>query len=242
MNLVDYFRILVRRGWIMLLIALIAGGSAYLLTRAQTPVYRGTQLVIMQPSRIDLGLSAANKETLEVYVNYLNSSFRAQEVIDRLQLDNTPTDLQGRVNVEADALRLTIRIDVDAPTEQLAKDIALAYGQLLVDRRNELNQSARREDRVIAELQDVPRASQVAPRPTLYAAAGGVLGLLVGGVIVFFLEFLESSIVRRRDDVEQWINLPVLTTIPTDLNAAPPQRQNTRRIPAQATPVEVKGA
>jgi capsular polysaccharide biosynthesis protein len=241
MSLVDYLRILVRRGWIMLLLALIASGSAYLLTRAQPPVYRGTQSVIMLPSRIDLGLSAANRDTLEVYVNYLNSSFRAQNVIDQLQLDNLAAELQSRVNVVADSLRLTIQIEVDAPTEQLAKDIAAAYGQRLVDYRNELNQAARREDRVDAQLQDVPRASQIAPRPSLYAAAGGVLGLLIGGVIVFMLEFLESSVVRRREDVERWLDLPVLTTVPADLEAAPPYRDNTRRVTAKTTRVEVKG-
>jgi capsular polysaccharide biosynthesis protein len=46
------------------------------------------------------------------------------------------------------------------------------------------------------------------------ALAGGVLGLLLGGVIVFVLEYLESSIVRRREDIERSMDMPVLAAIP----------------------------
>ena len=41
-----------------------------------------------------------------------------------------------------------------------------------------------------------------------------LLGLLVGGVIVFVLEYLESGIVYRRDDLERSANMNVLASIP----------------------------
>jgi len=52
------------------------------------------------------------------------------------------------------------------------------------------------------------------PRPTINALAGGLLGVLVGVVIVFVLEFLENSVVRRRSDLERQLEMPVLATIP----------------------------
>jgi capsular polysaccharide biosynthesis protein len=45
-------------------------------------------------------------------------------------------------------------------------------------------------------------------------AAGGLFGAILGFVIVFVLEYLESSIVRRREDVERSLELAVLATIP----------------------------
>ncbi|MBC8100939.1 MAG: hypothetical protein H7Y11_15975 [Armatimonadetes bacterium] len=216
MNLLDILRILARRGWIIVLLALFAAGSAYLLTREQTPVYRSTQLVLIQPSRADLGLSVAIVNLLNSYALYLNSSLRAQEIIDQLQLDTTAGELQSRVAVKADTLQLSIQIDVEDSSEAQANRIATGYGLLLKAYRDNINQTQRREDRIDAVIQDIAKASLARPRLTINAAAGGVLGLLVGGVIVFILELIESSVVRRREDLERALNLPVLATAATD--------------------------
>ncbi len=213
MNLMDYVRILVRRGWIMLLVAAIAAASAFLLTREQTTVYRSTQIVLLQPSRADLGLSESIIRTMQSYALYLRSSQRAEEVIETLQLDTVPTELQSRVTVDANTLDLSIQIDVEDTQEQQANEIATAYGQILVNYQNERNQRARQEDRIDVVPQDNARASIVRPRPTINAAAGGVIGLLVGGIIVFALEVMESSLIRRRSDLEDNLSIPVLATI-----------------------------
>ena len=82
MNLIDYGRILLRRGWIILLLAVIAAGSAYLLTSRQTPEYTASQRVLIQPARTDNGLTLAVIQLMNSYQVYLDSSERAQEVID----------------------------------------------------------------------------------------------------------------------------------------------------------------
>jgi capsular polysaccharide biosynthesis protein len=46
--------------------------------------------------------------------------------------------------------------------------------------------------------------------------AGGILGLLLGGTVVFALEYLESNIFRSKDDIERFLELPVLAAIPAD--------------------------
>lgn len=214
MNLIDYGRILVRRGWIVLLLAVIAAGSAYFLASGQTPIYLSTQKVLMQPTRADLGLTEASKTLLGNHVAYLNSEFRAQEVIDRLQLDMTPGELKSNVTIAPDSLDLTIQIDVRMPDGNLANDIAREWGNLLIQYRVQQNQRARSEDHITASLQDNANYSLFSPRPLINAAAGAVLGLLVGGIIVFVLEYLESAIIRNRDDIEANLNLPVLAAIP----------------------------
>jgi capsular polysaccharide biosynthesis protein len=238
MSLVDYLRIIVRRGWIILLLALIAAGSAYVLTQAQT----STQRVILQPSRADLGLSESIIRIMQSYAVYLNSSLRAQEVIDRLSLDLLPDDLQGRVSIEADTLRLTIQIDVDDTSPDQANRISTEYGRLLQDYQAERNQRARREDRIDVVIQDVAQASINRPRPLVNTAAGGVLGVLLGGVIVFVLEYLESNIVRRREDIEQILAVPVLAALPVDFGESQPRTPTSQRAAARPASVEVKGA
>jgi capsular polysaccharide biosynthesis protein len=214
MNLMDYVSLLLRRGWIVVLLAIIAGVSAYYLSTQQQPIYRSTQRVLMQPTRADLGLTEASKTLLGNHVAYIDSELRAQEVIDNLRLDMTATDLKSKVTIAPDPLNLTIQIDVDLPDGDLANDVAREWGNLLIQYRNDENQRARREDHINARLQDVARYSLLRPRPIINAAAGAILGLLLGGVIAFVLEFLESSVVRSRDDLERSADLPVLAAIP----------------------------
>ena len=114
MKLTEYVRILVRRGWIMVLLAAIAAGSAYTLSKGQTPIYRATQLVLVQPSRTDFGLAEASRSLLEPLVVYLNSEIIAGEIIEELQLDMTPGQLKGNATIISDKFRMVIQIDIDS--------------------------------------------------------------------------------------------------------------------------------
>jgi capsular polysaccharide biosynthesis protein len=214
MLLLDYGRILLRRGWIILLLAALAAGSAYLISTRITPVYRAIQRVLIEPARTDFGLTQSAQQLLNFNSAYLTSSLRAASVIEKLRLDMTPNDLLSRLEVSPDRLSLQITISVDLPDGELANRVAKAFGEELVLYRNQRNQQNRREDQVFAILQDNPTYSLQAPRPTINALAGGLLGVLVGVVIVFLLEYLESSVVRRRSDLERQLELVVLATIP----------------------------
>lgn len=216
MALTDYVRILVRRGWIMLILAALAGGAAFLISRGQTPVYRSTQLVLIQPSRADLGLAEASVRLVTPLTVYLNSRERAQDIIETLRLDMTPDELLGKSYFAADQLRLTVQIDVDNADGELANRIAQAWGQELVDYRNAINQRSRREDRVDAVLVDFPRYTQQAPRPTISLAIGAILGLVLGGIIVFVLEYAESGVVRTAQDLTRSVDEPLLASIPQE--------------------------
>jgi capsular polysaccharide biosynthesis protein len=45
-------------------------------------------------------------------------------------------------------------------------------------------------------------------------AAGAVFGLLLGVALAFLLEWLSSGVMRRREDVERYLDIPVIGTIP----------------------------
>ena len=214
MNLIDYGRIIIRRGWIMILLGVIAAGAAFLFSRQLDPVYRATQKVLIIPSRSDLGLTESARSILNSHVAYLDSSLRAAEVIDRLQLDMTPGQLRSDVTIAADQLSLLIQIDADHGSPDVAARIAAEWGQLLVEYRNDLNQQARQEDRVEARIQDTPTPFQSSPKIMINSIVGLIAGIFIGGIIIFVMEYLESSIVRRREDVENFAGLPVLAIVP----------------------------
>lgn len=214
MKISEYLRIVWRRGWVLVLLAVIAGGSAYFLSKQQQPVYRSTQLVLVQPSRTDFGLAEASRSLLEPLVVYLNSEQIAAAIIETLSLDTTPGELKSHVTIASDKFRMVIQIDVDQADGEQANRIARAWGQVLVDYRNAQNQTVRREDRVDAMMPDTPRYYQKSPKPKINAVAGAILGLLAGGVIVFVMEYLESAVIRRSEDLERSADLPVLAAVP----------------------------
>ena len=77
------------------------------------------------------------------------------------------------------------------------------------------NADLRLEDRIYAELLDEPTVAVESPKPLINTAAGAVFGALLGIVIVFILEWIESGVVRRAEDVERHLDIPVIGTIPT---------------------------
>src|SRR5437763_123606 len=102
MNLTDYLRILVRRGWIIVLAVILTAGSGYVFSRLQTKVYRSTEKIMIKPARNDFGLTQTLRQLLESYSVRMNTDLRAKEVIDTLKLDMTPQQLSGAVNVTPD--------------------------------------------------------------------------------------------------------------------------------------------
>ena len=214
MNLIDYASILIRRGWIMLLLGIIAAGAAFLFSSGMDPVYRATQKVLIVPSRIDFGLTQAAKQTLNNHVAWLDSSLRAAEVIDLLQLDMSPTQLRGDVRIAPNLDSQVIQIDAESKDPGQAERVAREWAQLLILYRNDQNQQARREDRIYASLQDNPVTVLARPNLRINATVGFIAGVFVGAIIVFVLEYLESAIVRRREDVETYAGLPVLAAVP----------------------------
>ena len=55
--------------------------------------------------------------------------------------------------------------------------------------------------------------SHIKPRPSLNMAIAGALGMMVSIFIVFLLEYLDSTI-KTPGDVEKYLGLNVIGTIP----------------------------
>lgn len=216
MNLTYYVRILIRRGWIIALAVVITAGAAFGFSKLQTPTYRATQYVLFQPARNDFGLTETLRILLRSYVVFLNTDEQAANAIERLQLDMTPGEVRSHTTISSDPTRLVVQIDVTMEDGPTAARIATELGRLLVEERTEDNRDLARADRIEARLIDTATYGQYTPRTAINTIAGGMLGLLVGGAIVFVLEYLESNIVRRREDVERFLDLPVLAAIPAD--------------------------
>lgn len=216
MQLSDYFRILRQRGWLILLLMALTAAAAFGFSKVQTPVYQSTLRLLVRPSRTDFGQAQAAKELLATYQQWLYSSLRAQAVINNLQLDMTAGDLLSDVRVASDGASFVITLTVDNSDPNLANDIATTWGNELIRWQNENNDTLRLEDRIFIEPIDYPQVGLDRPNTKINTVAGAVFGLLLGVGLIFLLEWLASGVMRRGEDVERYLNIPVIGAIPQE--------------------------
>lgn len=217
MELRDYLKILRRRWWVVLLLAGIAAGSAYAFSKLQEPVYRSTITLSIEPSRAsDYGQTLAIKNVLRNYAEQLKARGMAQRVVDTLQLDVKAEELLSRIAVDPDEANYTIRIEAKDRSNANAPRIAQTYAELFVQKRQIANLEVDQRDRILTSLVDNASAPEIfSPRTSVNVAAGGLLGILLGLIVLFVLEWLESDVVRSGEDVERYAGVPVIGLIPT---------------------------
>ncbi|PJF48184.1 MAG: hypothetical protein D6709_03785 [Chloroflexi bacterium] len=214
MELQDYVQIVKRRWWIVVLTALIAAAGAFVFSRLQTPIYKSSMKLTIQPARTDFGQTQAAKQLLSSYISIIRTERNAAEVGKRLQLDYSPAYIYGQTRMADDAASYGVEIEVRDYDGETANRIAREWAQLFVEFRNRDNAKQRREDRVEAILGDDPRYVQDYPRTGVNTAAGLLLGLAAGAGIVALLEWQQSALLRAPRDVERRLSLPVVGDIP----------------------------
>jgi len=210
----EYFKILWRRGWIIILVAAITAASAYGFSKIQIPEYKGSITLQFRPARVDWGLQNAAKGLLPSYRELIKNDKTAGDVIDRLRLDMSKDSLLAKITTSADEATFAIQIDARDHDPKVASDIARTFAEVFKEGQDNWNQDQDKRDRVEVYMWNEARVSLFKPRTKINTLAGGIFGLMLGMVIAFFLEWLESDIVRTAEDVERHVGVAVLGSIP----------------------------
>jgi capsular polysaccharide biosynthesis protein len=232
MELRGYLDILLRRGWIIVVVAVLAAALAFGVSKVQTKVYRATARISAVPARPDWGLGNSAKDLLRNFVNNINTHDMSNQVIARAQLDMNSYDLLAKVTVSAEPDNFIIRIDAKDRDPEVAKRIATTMANEFVDERVAYYQTQDKDNRIEVKLVDsVIDAPLYRPKPLTNTVAGLLLGALIGAVIALVLEWMSSAVLATVDGVERSLGLPVLGAIP----AASPARERT----GAARPVQV---
>lgn len=237
MELRDYIRMFIRRGWIAILVAVIAAGVAYGVSKMQTPVVSASTQLSVQPARADWGLSNVLKDLLRNYVANIQTHTTAQKVIDLAELDMSTDDLLSKLFVSSDASTFTIKIEAHDTDPTVAYKIVDTVAKVFIDDRNAWNAQQDKRDRIdVAMLDSVYSLGYkvYSPKTKINTLAGGLFGLMVGVLVIFFLEWLEQGNIRTADDVERLLGVTVLGQIPAhhgESHADAESRQSPKFIP-----------
>ncbi len=221
----DYLEIIRKRGWIFIFLALFTAAVAVLVGKLQTPVYRATIVLRAEPARADWGLSNTAKDLLRSYTLQIRSHNTAQRAIDRAQLDMSTDDLLSKVTVSPDPSNFSIRIDAKDTDPLVATAIAQRMAEIFAEDRAAWNEKQDKRDRIEVAIIDSARYELFSPKLKINLIVGFVVGLLLAGVIVFFLEWVQADLLRTPEQVERITGLVVLGSIPAGGEANPARRR-----------------
>jgi capsular polysaccharide biosynthesis protein len=213
----EYWDIARKRGWIILLVAVVAAVAALGVSLIMSETYKATIQLSANPARADWGLNQATQDLLRNYVLNIKSHRMTQEAISRAQLDMSTYDFLANLDVSDDAANLSITIQTESHDPEEARLMAQTLADVFVEERRQWNNEQDKRDRIYVEkvddIRDVPLSS---PKTRFNMLAGVVFGAIIGGIIIFFLEWLQSDILRTAADVEKAMGVAVLGVIPAD--------------------------
>ena len=175
----------------------------------------------------DLGPKHPDVQRVETLISEIND-----------QLDREVKGIQASMEAKLDASMKAVadlQKQIEEATERSTKELAATapYSRAKRDletylRQREVMQMQLNEQLVNSQLvrdssveiidRALPGLTPVRPNKPLFIAAGGVAGLLLGFLLAFFIEYLDTS-VKTIDDVEQALGAPVLGVIPQNVGA-----------------------
>jgi capsular polysaccharide biosynthesis protein len=223
----DYLLVLSKRWWIVPLVALVAAGSAFLASRAQTPVYRSSAKLLVTPGRPDLGQQLTVEKQLRPMAQRVKTTEIARQVDTLERLDLGAERLLGMIRAEAIIDQGYVQIDADDTDLQRAERIAGAFAQVFAQQHAAADIGKPQAERLNVDVLDRPSAAtQVWPQTRVLALVAAVVGLLGGIVLIFGLEYFDDTI-KSAHDVERLLGLATIGRIPRP-------RRDERAQPGQA--------
>ncbi|NWJ48188.1 MAG: hypothetical protein HXX08_20225 [Chloroflexi bacterium] len=215
MQLKDYINVLKKRWWLALLVAMVAAGVAFGYSLSQPKTYQAIAKLQGDVGKPDNNLWASLKEQINGYPARFDSVEFASAINERGKFDLPIDEIRGKIKVQARPAEYTFVITVDDTDAKRAAAIANTSGQILVDE-NEQKIAGYNQDQQTyikltspAAVPDKPNG----PRTNLNTAAGAALGLVIGLIFIFAVEFFDDTI-KSEEELKRLTGLTVLGSVP----------------------------
>ena len=217
MELRDILRVLKNGKWILIILPLVAmltsGIFSYFII---TPVYKSsTTLMVGKTYSGENGpllqyndILTAN-QLVKTYSQIAKSRTVAEKVIEMEKLDITPGEFSGKIDVQPVRDTQLIQISIDDPNPNKAARLANVSGQVFIKKVVEVMKL----DNVNIVDPAVPPQLPEKPNKRMNIMIAGVVGLMAAVGLVFLMEFLDQTI-KSNEDINRYLELPVLGVIP----------------------------
>lgn len=213
-NVGELLTVLVNKWWIISLSAMAAAAVFFFGTKLfVVPEYESvTKIFVLSQENgnyltsTDLQLSSYLTKD---YAELIKSRTVAEEVIEQLQLDVTPESLMGMVYVQIKSDTRVVAIVVRNSDPKLAQELANAIR--VVSARQIVDVMGVEAVNVVDEA-NLP-VSPSSPNLTKNVLMGCAWGFLIAVALILLLHLMDDTI-KTVDDVEKYLELTVLASIP----------------------------
>lgn len=216
MELRKYGQVLWRRGGVIILITSLTILGALLFDKSQRPVYRAQATLQVTPAVWDYNIVLSANQLLTQFSLQVHNTAMARRVLDRVPLALSPEELLKRVHTIPEEENFLIQVEADLPDGEMAKQVANAFAQEFVEYHAERNLSVDPTERIeIAVLKQARNYWQHWPRTKPLVLGGAILGLVIGSLSALLLEYREADVIHCPEDMERYVGVAVLGSIPT---------------------------
>ncbi len=213
----DVFNVLIKR-WLIIVLCGLVMGSAFLLGTKLfiTPQYESSTTIVVLSKQNEDKLSSTDIQIsthlTNDYARIIKSRDVAKKVEERLKQEGlNPTGIQGKISVETEENTRIITIVAKDPDPVMAQRIADAVREVSADKIEEVMDVQMVNDIDTASLPSSPST----PNTRNNVILGGALGCLLAIGIVL-LQHYSNDTIKNTDDVEHYLGLNVLATVPTN--------------------------
>lgn len=216
----ELFEILIKRKWmiaIAVILCLIVG-SVYSLFFV-TPMYQSETTLMVNGSKgasvadiassFDLGSINLSQKIVVTYGEIVKSRIVLEQVIERLDLNMTYTQLLERITSQQVGSTEILKISVRSTNPENAAVIANTIADVFVKEVMRILKVNNVETIDVA----IPMSNPINIKTTLNIAISMILGLMLGFFLAFALEYLDQTI-KTEQDVEKHLGLSVIGFIP----------------------------
>jgi succinoglycan biosynthesis transport protein ExoP len=211
MDLVDHFRLIWRRRWLVVIVSIVIAGGVYAYTRTLSEVYEARATIDVIPSATSPASLTPDQVGIltDRYASLASTTTLLEDGVDESGLNITISTARGRVSAGSDDPGF-VTITAEGPSPATARALASGVVQALVA-------SAEAQD---AEVTIVSPArapdDPVRPTPARDAALAFLVALVVNAELAAILGWLGGRLSpgRAREELERVTDTPVLAQIP----------------------------
>lgn len=214
MKLTDYVNVLLKRWWVVALTLLAAAVAAYGVSKLLPQTFRAQAVYLAFANQADNGLNIVLRNSMNSYRELVLQPDVLDQISQQLGLDVSGERWMEDVNIQPRPDEQKIVIEVDAPTLDQAMAMADAVGARIVAEVNRINATLEGTARINVQQIQRARLVSISPNTRVNVLAGAILGLIVGVLLVFVLEYLDDTL-KSSADVERFVGLTTIGAIPT---------------------------
>lgn len=214
-DLVELFKSVLRRWWLIALFMIMAGGAAYYVTTEYiTPIYEAKSTLFIGKendvlSSVSIGDLQLDNKLVVDYRELIKTRLVTEEVIQDLSLLTDYNGLRDNLGIQIITESRFMHVTFKDPIPERAAQISNRLSEVLAEKAETV---VGVKNVQIVDYALVPN-TPISPSVKKNVAIAGVLGAMVALGLIF-LQMMMDNTIQTEEDLEKLTQLPVLGVIP----------------------------